>query len=166
MCGSLVAKDVVLTAAHCIEPLPTSASVAIMRQDKTSKDGEKIKVKDFIIHPTRNKETKEFDYALLVLESATTQDIKLIKLNSDENFPAPGTMAHLMGWGRTKLEPGTGSNVAMEVDLKVVSNDVCKEAWKSLPPPKNPFQSKIIISVFMTLLVLDARVTPVNMKLI
>jgi secreted trypsin-like serine protease len=45
-----VAKDVVLTAAHCIkdkksDPLPTSGSVQIKRHDLNSNDGEEIKVK-------------------------------------------------------------------------------------------------------------------------
>jgi trypsin len=136
--GSLVAKDIVLTAAHCIFPRPKSGSVTIMREDLNSTDGEKINAKEFIPHPSYDDDSTNtaFDYALIVLERATTQDIKLIKLNSDENFPAPGTIAHLMGWGRTSAG-GSGSDVALEVDLKVVSNDVCREAWKSPPPELN-----------------------------
>jgi secreted trypsin-like serine protease len=92
-----VAKDVVLTAAHCIDPLPTSTLVTIKRFDLTTNDGEVIMVKDQNLHPTWNKTTVNFDYALLVLERATTQDIKLIQLNSDEKFPALGSVAHVMG---------------------------------------------------------------------
>jgi trypsin len=134
--GSLVAKDMVLTAAHCLTNR-ISAKVQINRNEWTNSNvGEEIDVKEFIIHPQWNEATTAFDYALLVLERATTQDIKLIKLNSDEIFPAPETMAHLMGWGLTAPpgEQGQLSNVALEVDLKVVSNDVCREAWKSPPP--------------------------------
>jgi secreted trypsin-like serine protease len=55
-----------------------------MRQDLTSNDGEEIDVKKFIRHPSYNDDTLDFNYALLVLERTTTQDIKLIRLNSDE----------------------------------------------------------------------------------
>ncbi|MEY3179342.1 MAG: hypothetical protein RJB42_1585 [Bacteroidota bacterium] len=58
-----------------------------------------------------NNDTLDFDYALLVFERATTQDIKLIMLNSDENFPAPDSVARIMGWGQTTTEPSSGGNV-------------------------------------------------------
>jgi trypsin len=73
--GSPAAKDVVLSSAHCIFPLPTSTLVTIKRQDLNSNDGEEIKVKEFIRHPSYNDDTLDFDYALLALERATTQDI-------------------------------------------------------------------------------------------
>jgi secreted trypsin-like serine protease len=123
----------VLTAAHCIFPIPTppsSASVKIMRQDLNSNDGEEIKVIKFIPHPDYDK--PDVDYALLVLERATTQDIKLIKLNSDENFPAPGSVAHVMGWGDTNGYNTTErlpSDVALEADVNVVSNAECDSKW-------------------------------------
>jgi secreted trypsin-like serine protease len=123
--GSLVAKDVVLTASHCIEPLPTSGSVVIKRHDLTSNDGERINVKEFILHPSYNPKTFAFDYALVVLERATTQDVKLIVLNSDQNFPAAGSVARIMGWGRTTHQPGSGSDVALEADVNVISNNQC-----------------------------------------
>jgi secreted trypsin-like serine protease len=115
----------VLTAAHCIEDRK-SGSVTIMRQDKTSNDGEQIKVKEFIKHPNYGVPGKfDNDYGLIVLERATTQDIKLIRLNTDENFPAPGSVARVMGWGRTRNEPGSGSDVALRVDVNVISEAEC-----------------------------------------
>jgi trypsin len=125
--GSLVAKDMVLTAAHCIENR-ISAKVQINRNEwRNSNVGEEIDVKEFIIHPSYV--FPDFDIALLVLERATTQDIKLIGLNSDENFPASGTPGQLIGWGET--EAGSGSDVALEVDTVVISNAECneKEKW-------------------------------------
>jgi hypothetical protein len=115
--------------------------------------GEEINAKEFIFHPQWNKTSTSFDCALLVLERATSEDTKLIGLNSDENFPAPGTTAHLMGWGLTSA--GNPSDVALEVDLKVISNDECNTKW-------GVTALKIFVYAFMTLLILDARATRVS----
>jgi secreted trypsin-like serine protease len=130
--GSLVAKDMVLTAAHCIDamgedPLPNSISVTIMRRALNSTDGEEIKSKEIIKHPQWDSDKIDFDYALLVLDRATTQDVKLIKLNSDPNFPPPDSPSRVMGWGKT--ETGNGSNVPFEVDVNVISNVECDTFW-------------------------------------
>jgi hypothetical protein len=130
-----VAKDMVLTAGHCIFPHPTSGSVQIKRHDLNSTDGEEIEVKEFISHPSYDDYTKEFDYALLVLERATTQDIKLIRLNSDENFPAVGSVARVMGWGLIQNESKdnrTKTAIAMEVDVNVISNAECGARWADM----------------------------------
>jgi hypothetical protein len=84
-----------------------------------------INVKEFILHPSFNPKTLAFDYALVVLERATTQDVKLIVLNSDQNFPAPGSVARIMGWGRTTHQEGSGSDVVLEADVNVISNNQC-----------------------------------------
>jgi secreted trypsin-like serine protease len=130
MCGgSLVAKDMVLTAAHCIQDR-ISGSVAIMRHNQTSNDGEEIDVKEWILHPQWNDVYLEFNYGLIVLERATTQNIKLIGLNSDENFPAPDSPSRVMGWGIT--EENKPSDVALEVDVNVISNVQCNWEWGGL----------------------------------
>jgi secreted trypsin-like serine protease len=92
--------------------------------------GEDIMVKDWIPHPDYDDDSADFDYALLVLESATTQDIELIRLNSDENFPAVGSVARIMGWGLTKNEGEgdenrTDTNIAMEAVVNIISNAEC-----------------------------------------
>jgi hypothetical protein len=61
----------------------------------------KSRSKDWVMHPNYSYQPNyDNDYALFVLECATTQDIKLVRLNSDENFPAVGSVARIMGWGR------------------------------------------------------------------
>jgi hypothetical protein len=93
-----------------------------------SKDGEEIKVKEFIIHPKYGAPYRlSYDFALLVLERATTQNIKLIRLNTNK-YPTPGKTVRVMGWGRTSPS-GKGSKVAKKVDVKVVSNADCKAIW-------------------------------------
>jgi trypsin len=125
--GTLVAKDVVLTASHCIfDPIPDSAYVTIGRTDLTSTDGEEIKVRKMIPHPDYSGEPDyDYDYALLVLERATTQDIKLITLNSDENFPAPGSVARIMGWGATDAYGTVYPDTPSEADVNVISKAEC-----------------------------------------
>jgi trypsin len=129
--GSLVANDMVLTAAHCIQDR-IAAKVQINRNEwRDTTVGEEINAKEFIFHPQWNKVTLGFDYALIVLERATTEDIKLIELNSDENFPAPGSAARVMGWGKT--ETGSLSDVALKVDVNVISKAECAAYWDGTP---------------------------------
>jgi hypothetical protein len=120
--GTLVAKDVVLTAPHCIDVKNRkSASVQIK--------GEEIKVKEFIIHPRWWNAIRDwFAFALVVLERPTTQDIKLIRLNSDENFPAPNSLARVMGWGYTDANK-TDTDVAFQADVNLISNAECAAKW-------------------------------------
>ncbi|EED92601.1 predicted protein [Thalassiosira pseudonana CCMP1335] len=125
--GTLIAPDVVLTAAHC---MGGSYNVAIGRHDLTSNGGEEIAMSKEIKHPNYNTGTDENDFALVILSKPTTLDIPFVKLNSDESFPSAGTMSRSMGWGdmaqsddKTEI-----SDVLMEVDVPVITNDECSQA--------------------------------------
>lgn len=121
--GSLILKDVILTAAHC---LGGSIDVLIGRHDFDDEDGELIAAKWQVQHPSYNKATDENDIALLVLERPVETAVSLVTLNSDASYPAPGDVAHVMGWGNT--DSGSSTNLPDEmqmVDVEVISNEVC-----------------------------------------
>jgi secreted trypsin-like serine protease len=148
--GSLVKSDVVLTAAECIHGYgPGDVSVVINRKDMDDKSkGEEIDAKELILHPKYDdNHDKNFDFGLIVLKKATTEHNKVFILNKDEDFPKTGEEATVMGWGCTnppaKKDPDEDdlSDVALHVDLKVLSNDKCKKEW--------PDRIKNIISVHL-----------------
>lgn len=116
-----------MTAAHCIDPW-NSAFVAINGHDTTDWEGEVIPMTKAIIHPDYDDNTMAYDFALVILEAATTQDVKFIKLNHDDFFPSVNSTSRVMGWGTT-TEGGSLSDILLEVDLPVISNEDCDQCY-------------------------------------
>ena len=125
--GSLILKDVVLTAAHC---LGGSIDVMIGRHDFADSDGEIISAKWQIEHPGYNRNTDEYDLALIVLSRPVSNAVPLITLNEDSSYPSVGTIAHVMGWGNTNGNPNVNMPLPEEmhmVDVEVISNQQCED---------------------------------------
>lgn len=122
--GSLILKDVVLTAAHC---LGGSFNVMIGRHDFDDKDGEIIEAARQIAHPQYDENTSENDFALVVLERPVETVVPLVTLNDDNFYPTPGTQANVMGWGNMKTNGIDLPDVPMIVDVEVISNQKCYE---------------------------------------
>ena len=130
----LVAKDMVLTAAHCAG---YSSAVELGRYDKTTPfdknnlnnlQHEKIEVAYEIKHPTWNPKTVDNDFMLIKLVQPSKYH-SLIELNTDSNFPSiPGEQLTIMGWGDTNADPDVNepSMQLLEVQLEYVPDDVCK----------------------------------------
>ncbi|KAF0708690.1 Aste57867_6244 [Aphanomyces stellatus] len=119
-CGaSLIASNVVLTAAHC-EP-STNDFVAIGSHFASGKeDGEQIKVKEVFVHKKYNDTTFSNDFAILILERASK--FPPVEVSFDEVAPATPTVVR--GWGRT-AEGGQPSNVLLEVGVDALANAQC-----------------------------------------
>jgi secreted trypsin-like serine protease len=124
--GSLILKDVVLTAAHCLNG--GNFDVLIGRHDFNDNDGEKISVSRTIIHPLYNKDEDSYDVGLVILSSPVQdKNIPLIALNNDNSYPQPGTIAHVMGWG--DVDPSSALVTVDElhiVSVEVISNEECE----------------------------------------
>jgi secreted trypsin-like serine protease len=151
--GTLIAKDVVLTAAHCLGY--ASFQAVIGRHDLTNKSiGDQVDVARIVVHPEWDNVSFENDFALLVLaRTATASDAQLAKLNNNEGYPASGTTAHVMGWG--DLEEDTdkykSSNVLMMVDTQVLTNQECREADGKLDGFNGSYEDFIFPDMICTL---------------
>mmetsp|Transcript_21524 Transcript_21524/g.41171 ORF Transcript_21524/g.41171 Transcript_21524/m.41171 type:complete len:750 (+) Transcript_21524:464-2713(+) len=125
--GTLIARDVILTAAHCINGV--SALAAIGRHNLTDNtQGEVIPVANFLPHPDYSNATSGgnlYDTALFVLPQEITQDVELITLNPVGSVPAPGDPVTAAGWGRT--DAGNPSDVLLKADLVAIDNVQCYE---------------------------------------
>jgi len=130
--GSLVARDVVLTAAHCRQG--GGYDVVLGRHDLRDSDGEVIPVKREAYHPNNNAEETDNDFMLLFLERPSrARNVGLVRLNSDGSVPSAGQQATDMGWGDTRIEEEihVNSDVLRRVYLSVLSNEDCDstEGW-------------------------------------
>jgi trypsin len=91
-------------------------------------EGENIAMAKIILHPDWNPRTNNNDLAIVVLEEATALDISFSQLNSDDSYPSIGLNSRVMGWGTTS-EGGTQSDVLLEVDLPIISNEDCDQCY-------------------------------------
>jgi len=130
--GSLVAADVVLTAAHCESP-DWSASWAVIRRHDLDdiSEGTVIPVEESLPHPNYDSTTADNDFMLLFLRDPAPQDAAFVKLNSDPNVPAAGDYVTVMGHGVTEPD-GMLSMELLEVEINVVSTEECEESHVSI----------------------------------
>lgn len=123
--GSLIAKDVVLTAAHC---KGGPYNVVIGRHDLNDNDGEVIAMKEELPHPNYDPKSTNNDFMLVFLErAADVSNNDLMKLNSQNNVPSMGQSVTVMGWGDTDIRDNvsTLSDALMNVNVNVISNQEC-----------------------------------------
>ncbi|KAL3777867.1 hypothetical protein ACHAW5_003393 [Stephanodiscus triporus] len=126
--GSLIARDVVLTAAHC---QGIAYKVVLGRHDLDDYNGEALFVKQEMPHPEYNEALTDNDFMLMFLDGASTaENVVTVRLNSESVVPAAGQDVTVMGWGDTNASElyQDISDVLMNVELKVVSNLECSAA--------------------------------------
>ena len=122
--GSLVARDVVLTAAHCLTGLAFDVRVGSDAVD----GGVKIGVRREAIHPQNDAGSDQYDLALVFLRTAV--DLPLVRINDQNDAPAAGERVTAMGWGRRNADGGSTDmpDQMHEVRLDVIANAECAAA--------------------------------------
>ncbi|CAH0564328.1 unnamed protein product [Brassicogethes aeneus] len=108
--GSLIHRHWVLTAAHCIQldettppAKPKDTFVAFGSIKRSAKGGQIIGVKKMMIHPTYLSTGGRNDIGLIELKSPAVlgQNVKLIKLHTNNAESLIGKTAYLTGFGIT-----------------------------------------------------------------
>ncbi|ACI64196.1 predicted protein [Thalassiosira pseudonana CCMP1335] len=122
--GSLIAKDVVLTAAHC---QGGPYKVVIGRHDLGESSGDVIDMKRELPHPKYNDRTTDNDFNLVFLDRPTTANVEMVTLNSQSSLPGVGDEVTVVGWGDTVAADDVQrlSDKLMEVEVNVISNQEC-----------------------------------------
>lgn len=145
--GTLIAKNWVLTAAHCVfdsagkAQLPTAIDVLVNRSVLSATDGERIGVESIISHQFYNAKTGDNDIALIKLKTpANATPIELLSAFSEQD--GAGNNSRVLGWGVTyeHFSPTYNSYYGDYVDdirftdslqqaaLPIVSNATCQRS--------------------------------------
>jgi secreted trypsin-like serine protease len=95
--GSMVAPDVLLTAAHCVDGYPL-ASVAIGGHSKKEWKGEVIPMSKIFVHEDFNGWTMKNDFAIVILEKPTSMNTTYPKLNAGYNVSCDGLGYDRIRW--------------------------------------------------------------------
>jgi secreted trypsin-like serine protease len=130
--GSLIAADVVVTAAHCIDYVVT-AKIGLYTQTDDS-TAESIQICDKV-NPLSSTTASGSprDIALLRLckpsDLATKGTVKTIKLNDDPNVPKQTQDLVLTGWGASSEYGFLASNL-QHLHLTYTTQAVCSKSFK------------------------------------
>ena len=129
--GSLIANDVVLTAAHCVDGQDTSGwEVVAGRTDLTDDStGETIAVTGSRVHPWYDSDTVANDAALLFLQSGQTQGATVqLDPSGEQPFWSPGDSVFSAGWGTTSSGGSQSPDQLKEVGMQIQPDSACASA--------------------------------------
>lgn len=130
--GSLIKKNWVLTAAHCVQNWSSTNKIVIGLWDQKDKAGtETFNAVRAIAHPQFNRNTLDYDYALLQLSGDS--QYRTIALNHDEiAIPTQDSQdvlnAWTSGWGTTSEGSFSLPRFLNKVEVPLVQKETCNSA--------------------------------------
>ncbi len=129
-CGaSLIAKQWVLTAAHCVEEETASSVSVVVGEFNTAKEDngeQKRKVTKIVIHPQYGKGAESNnDIALLKLDTPVSNQIVTQVVPSIMNKITVGSLLTVMGWGNQSSTGEEFPNKLFQVEVPLVTNQQC-----------------------------------------
>ncbi|KAL5278549.1 hypothetical protein ACFFRR_003281 [Megaselia abdita] len=129
--GSLIAPDIILTAAHCVEdnPLPSKISLYMGSSDRTE-GGQRRTAINIIYHEKYDKDELFNDVALIRVERPFDLSDKIQTIPLASSDPAPGSTALASGWGDLFHNYYKPAPIHLQgVYLSIISLEDCRDAY-------------------------------------
>uniref|UniRef100_A0A8C3QH37 Granzyme A n=1 Tax=Cyanoderma ruficeps TaxID=181631 RepID=A0A8C3QH37_9PASS len=126
--GALIKENWVLTAAHC-----KAEKAKVVLGAHSSKESEKeqqtFQIAKCIRYPCYDRKTNENDIMLLQLQGRAklNKAVKPIPLPTSDEDPKSGTVCSVAGWGTTTSRRKTSPAALMEVNITVISREICND---------------------------------------
>jgi len=128
--GSLIAEDLVLTAAHCQSYELSKMQIGRHNlYDSGEDDHEEFYVTEQDQYPHELYGTgPDINYDFMIVKLRSSSSYEPVAINLDDVSLFGGEILHVTGWG-TKSSGGEISDVLMYVDLFYETNEVCQEKY-------------------------------------
>ena len=135
--GVLIAKDVILSAAHCYKQsyghLP-KVIVGDHNLANSNDGGEQFNTRQLINHPEWDRRLLSNDIMLIQIYGVSTKNP--IKLNGNSNFPVSRQELDIIGWGASRQDGKIFPDILKETKLDYITNEDCfnivADAFKTL----------------------------------
>ncbi|CAJ1963773.1 unnamed protein product [Cylindrotheca closterium] len=128
--GSLIAPQVVLSAAHCAPTISPGQTVIVNGYERGQVTSEAIEmgVLSFETHPMYNEDISLANDIMLIQlqEPITVVTPVTLSLNENSTVPARGQLLTVIGVGNTE-EDGEQSNILQELTVPAVSLEACND---------------------------------------
>lgn len=125
--GTIIAENIILTAAHCIEKAETNDMEVVFGQSIYSMKAKRVQVESMIAHKDFiHSSVIRNDLALLKIEGKIHEGYKVLDIDSSLNLEFdPGTMVLVAGFGFSRIDfmrMGLGTLRAAEVRMEYYSS--------------------------------------------
>src|SRR5215210_5735841 len=135
--GTLVASDVILTAAHCTEDggdrLPASSFEVVLGRTNinNTSSGEEIGVSRYLVHPQNDPQATSYDVALLKLARPSSRTTVRIIGANEGSLWQPGDPGFIAGWGTISFGGPDSQSQLKQAEIPIRSDSACTAEYGS-----------------------------------
>lgn len=123
--GSLIADDIILSAAHCGGHFD-GVDVGRHDLDDKTEEMERYNVEKFLIHPQYKDASGSFDNDFMVIKLYGWSEFDTVRLNFNPNVPSAFEELYVAGWGVISTTTQETADKLKEVSVNYMTNEECK----------------------------------------
>ncbi|XP_059486148.1 cationic trypsin-3-like isoform X2 [Neocloeon triangulifer] len=136
--GTLIARNWVLTAAHCVRKT-LFVRIGDHKLIKSSGDVE-VKVVESLVHPKYDVDTVDNDIALLRLrDTGGTSAQQVACLPSANQRPPKDRLCTIIGWGKKRPTDFEGTKILHQTEVFVMPEGRCRQVYENYHITENMF---------------------------